>query len=644
MNKNNSKHIKETGEASAGVGSLLPSSESYSEPIETTDPFAKKDRMARTPPRARTFSLPSVDLGDDTQKEASKKRRREEEETAVNNKEYKNKEENFKKVLDDMSTKIKRLECLIRKSYKPKTEIRETTSTLVMLIEKLCPEKFSFQEISECIRNKNEEDRIKYWKEKFIIEHQVEQDRLREENRELRQQIQVMETEKCTQCINAGLRKQKIKNIKTSDSYEEFQKITEEDWNDEIFNNRVFKQGNVWESPTNWDIILPCNKRIESKFIEVAKAVEHFGGRDGLAKQDKKVGEVALMAHSIGFPDNKGNIIQDTRWIYYPILSEETSECNNKDGDLFRSLNEIKCQAVNQKRTKLVIPQIEGVTGHIITRMLEFLFVDTNIQIAICKPHPVNRVTRVGDVNKKQSSRPPKAKINRDTIIVQMKDKSYADLLKTVKSAVKPNEVGVEIEDMKSTKNGDLLLTIQNGADKAEVLKRELTEKVPGASASILSRKKVLHLKDMDEVTHEDEIVDAISKTINVNKGDFEVRALRPSYGNKQNATIIMKDSDADKLIEVANVKIGWTRCRVIERKNDPRCYRCWEHGHIKSQCKGPDREALCMKCAKEGHSANKCPNKAFCLLCNQEGHQSYSRKCMKILATQNENITDQHQ
>lgn len=46
-----------------------------------------------------------------------------------------------------------------------------------------------------------------------------------------------------------------------------------------------------------------------------------------------------------------------------------------------------------------------------------------------------------------------------------IKDKTYADLLKTIKSVGNPSEIGVKIENMKSTKNSQLLLTVQNGSD-----------------------------------------------------------------------------------------------------------------------------------------------------------------------------------
>lgn len=120
----------------------------------------------------------------------------------------------------------------------------------------------------------------------------------------------------------------------------------------------------------------------------------------------------------------------------------------------------------------------------------------------------------------------------------------------------------------------------------------------------------------MNAVKSESEIAKVISRATGAKTKDFEVRALRPACGNKQNATIVMNDQDANKPIQTGKLKIGWTQCMVLERKRDPRYYRCWEHGHIKAQCKGPDREGLCIKCVKDGDtlrvSARMLPSALF--------------------------------
>ena len=224
-----------------------------------------------------------------------------------------------------------------------------------------------------------------------------------------------------------------------------------------------------------------------------------------------------------------------------------------------------------------------------------------------------------------------------------MPGKSYADLLRKVKETVNPTNIRVEVKNITKTRNGELVLTVQNGMDKAEVLKKELNKRLPEATTTVLAKKKVLHVRGMDEITTVEEIRAAVCEAINTNADAFEVRALRPAYGSRQNVTLVMLETYANRLIDAGKLKIGWTICRVSERKMDIRCYKCWEHGHTKLQCNGPNREHCCLKCSKEGHRANKCPNNAYCIYCKQEGHQSGNRGCKKYIERKAQVLTKQN-
>lgn len=65
--------------------------------------------------------------------------------------------------------------------------------------------------------------------------------------------------------------------------------------------------------------------------------------------------------------------------------------------------------------------------------------------------------------------------------------------MKTRKPGVNPSEVGTEVHKMKKIKNGELLITIRNGAYKADVFKNELNESA-----------------DMDEIR------ETIARTLNI--------------------------------------------------------------------------------------------------------------------------------
>ncbi|XP_060516767.1 uncharacterized protein LOC132696115 [Cylas formicarius] len=339
-------------------------------------------------------------------------------------------------------------------------------------------------------------------------------------------------------------------------------------------------EGPAQDTATEWDLILPCNTKLESRNKEINRTIDKFGAKHGLTAQNKREGEVAIMVHSVGFPDVSGKLVQSTRWIFYPILSEKSTQSEVGDSEMFEALRRIKIQVIKQDRTNIAILDNDEITGTIMTRMLQFLFCDTPVRIAKIRREqyqPSQHIKR----NKETNPRKPKE----DALLIEMKDTSFADLLKAVKTAVDPSAIGVDIGQLRKTRNGQVLLTVSNGSDRAELLKREIGEKVPGATAHLLKSKKVVHVKDMDEVTTTDEIKEAVSKATGTNPSNVDVRALRPAYGGRQ-----------------------------LQRED--RCFRCWGLGHVKSQCKGPDREKLCRKCGHEGHKADTCSNKPFCLQC----------------------------
>lgn len=98
----------------------------------------------------------------------------------------------------------------------------------------------------------------------------------------------------------------------------------------------------------------------------------------------------------------------------------------------------------------------------------------------------------------------------------------------------------------------------------------------------------------MEEAVTTQEILETIAKETESDSSLIEARAIRPAFGGKQNATIILPNDEADKLIQKGKLKIGWIVCKILEKKKDLRCLKCWEHGNLRDQCEGPDRGNLC--------------------------------------------------
>ncbi|KAG5874769.1 hypothetical protein JTB14_001158 [Gonioctena quinquepunctata] len=108
-----------------------------------------------------------------------------------------------------------------------------------------------------------------------------------------------------------------------------------------------------------------------------------LGGKDGLKKQGKRKGEVAIMIHSLGFPDNDGNVKHIARSIYYPITGDEGERVEVEDETLFQAMEKIKSHMVRQKKTAPAVPELDGIEGILFTRILEYIFADSEVQITM---------------------------------------------------------------------------------------------------------------------------------------------------------------------------------------------------------------------------------------------------------------------
>ncbi|CAH1107167.1 unnamed protein product [Psylliodes chrysocephalus] len=591
------------------------------------NPFSRRDSINRTPTKgtkANDESIKEPETKEDTPEQQTKRKRIElttqnvEKQCEIKGSKY---EENVDKALKV----IGQLEKLVGSTYKPKKELTDITFRLTHCAQK--------------IRKERRESGIENTKKETT---DIEK-RLRIENQDLKMQLEnlkekllclteittnksVNQEEKCEACKEADRKKNRRKVLKLNESLESFEQVTEEDWGEEIFTRLKEIKKPIWDVPNEYSVIIPCNVNFGSKHKYIATALDRFGGKTGLKTQNKTTGEIARMTYSLGFPDEGGHFNFNFRNLYYPIVEEATRELDHLT--LFQTIKEVRNLLQREGKEKIAVPELEGVEGEILKRMLEYLFVDTSIEIVVCKeviPLKRNRRSTLGE---NLTEKPRKSR--KEAILVKSGEQTYAELLKTVKQKINPDDLGVQVKEIKKTRNGDLLLTVENGFDKTEILEKKIKEELPQTKTSLLLNKKILHIRDLDETITIEEIREAIASQINVNPGSFEVRALRPSHSGLQNATVVITEEGANKLNRERKLKVGWTQCRIEERKKELKCYRCWEYGHTREKCTGQDRENSCMKCSKEGHKANECQNKAYCINCKQEGHQTGNRKCTK--------------
>lgn len=180
-----------------------------------------------------------------------------------------------------------------------------------------------------------------------------------------------------------------------------------------------------------------------------------------------------------------------------------------------------------------------------------------------------------------------------------------------------------------------MLLIIKKGS--AKVLKTELDNKTEGLKITAKVNNTTLHIAGIDPTMDSNEVEKEFKNQVQqVSREEDEevelcVTSLRPSYSGNLNATITTSRGIAERLVQIGTIKLGWSRCRVRERINISRCYRCLDFGHTANACENAIREKICYNCSKDGHNGKECKSESYCMKCKIDGHRADSTGCLLL-------------
>ena len=242
--------------------------------------------------------------------------------------------------------------------------------------------------------------------------------------------------------------------------------------------------------------------------------------------------------------------------------------------------------------------------------------------------------TKVGPVKPKPKRRLEQSRP--DALVIKAKNElSYADILRKVRSEPSLKHLGDCVQNVRRTQKGELLLQFKRTEQGSPATHKSNVEKAlqEHVEVKLLRHEKVIEIKDIDEITTAEEVIEALEKQIP--QGSLaRVVKMRKAYGGTQIATISVQAKEAPKYLEMGKVRIGWTICRIKEKHQLVQCYKCLQYGHIARYCKNEkDMSKLCFRCGCTQHKAKDCSAEPRCLLCKDgenkdDKHAMGSRKC----------------
>lgn len=159
---------------------------------------------------------------------------------------------------------------------------------------------------------------------------------------------------------------------------------------------------------------------------------------------------------------------------------------------------------------------------------------------------------------KKTTSGEPNQKYRSEAVIIKAEGKSYADLLKGVKKEVNLEQLGLEIKNTRSSRNGELLLEFDKNNKGLEQIKQIIENKLgtAGFQAGLSSEKSIqMIIQGLDATTTQEEAETALRQR---SKDDnLKVISMKSTFISKQSAIILTSKLGREELLKEKRFRIG---------------------------------------------------------------------------------------
>ncbi|XP_066157769.1 uncharacterized protein [Euwallacea fornicatus] len=327
--------------------------------------------------------------------------------------------------------------------------------------------------------------------------------------------------------------------------------------------------------------------------------------------------------------EKDGRVIEKLRLMFFKQMGSTSLR------EVFGATQAMFERMVRERRTRVILPLVPGANPWHFRKVVEMAALHQRYEgIKVLLYMPVGARTGGMTVTPAPAQQGGGKRDEGVVFVTRARGDTYSETLKKVRQLVAQSQTKVEIGSIRETRRGEVLLTLPKGGENSGEEIRSILSKGLGIErvrAGVGSRPVIFQVTGLDAVATGEEVVGAVAAAASLEPNRIKLLGIRASFGRCQTATIRIVDGEgmaANRVRLVSEVKIGINKCRIREKKDPGRCFRCWGVGHKARECKGVDRSRLCTRCAKEGHKARECNSSRFCPLCNTEGHSVGAPEC----------------
>lgn len=600
------------------------------------DPFQRRDSIKRSPPLSRQSSSTSQDcifdvfntISDDifsandrdatcathsTQEVSNTKKRK-----AGSPLESQKIKEN-PVVLDEAKRLAQKLTTFVKDKQNVHKAIKMWTQELNNLVQQIALREYKQeQETNQTITRISNE--LKESKLELAKYKEQQETRLKSLKKEMDKKIKdIQKTHTCQLCgqrdiEDTKLQQEPFKLEYPVDTYDIFEEIERKKWDPQNYSNTKITHGDFLQC-TDDNIIFHCDVKAERRSRKEKALLKRYP--EALLGVQTVCGDSSFVEIDQLTSYKTEGVLKTKKKKIFMVFYDPTKHNNHET--LFNVMKKLQPLWLSNNTNELTITQPASMQNIKFRKMVEAIFHNTSIQISILPSR--------GHIEENTNLRNSKHK--NDAILIYRGEHTYADTLKKLKNGLGGKEVVEHIQNIRKTRKGELLVKL-NSRNTTNIASEIKTIMVNHRIDTKTEKPKILHIRDLDETATEKEIQDGIINTNKIKKPDnMIIRSIRPTTTGSQIATVAMDKEDALEILKLQKIRIGLNMCRVEERVNVIKCFRCWDFGHIAKDCTGTDRSMLCQKCGSDGHKKDSCNKEALCLLC-EDKHESGSGKCKK--------------
>lgn len=570
---------------------------------EVPDPFKRRESIARSPPnRSRSFSVPDLEgsIGEIRMGTQASKRRRDSE--------------------DDSDTRVKDLRRMLKKATETAVRLKELIKAIPNTKSDIKKSILELNQTMEVINRKDLEWELEVGDKRIALQAPNTQEQTSRETVEKKTmvsigvQADVGDAENETAEMEERARQEVRETITKSRSFHEFSGILDRDWPEPAYTVVKLETGGIRKAGADCDIAAIIDPRDREEKGLLRQIAERHPEVMTLINSEATERRVEFIKKTTITTSSKKQDEEKCQFIYILPYDIDKTGVNDLQG-VYSLLEECKDRMKDSGRKNIAFTTADGLDRTYLRKILEFVFKDTGVQVKLLIPGTT------GSVNKAKT-------YTQQTVLVRKGEKSYAELLKSVKQSVDPEKIGVKIKSMKETARGDLVLSVMGGEEKASSLRTEIQAKLRDVDVATRKSTVTLHISDVDPTVNKEEIRNCIAAHIKADKNSVEITSLRPNRNGNHTVTVKLPRDGARQLISSGRIQIGWLLSKVRERVSITRCFKCLGFGHTQRECTGKDRSGECLRCGKTGHKAKDCKNTPFCTKCQAEEHRADSIRC----------------